>query len=80
MQDPVGPVNIAVNGVATPTGWALGVVGDITFATAPALNALITADFRWRWRVCFAEDSLGIEAFMYQLYDLKSLKLEQVKR
>jgi uncharacterized protein (TIGR02217 family) len=81
VQDPVaGSVSVAINGVAQTAGWTLGALGAIAFAAAPALNAVITASFRWRMRVCFAEDTLGIEAFMYALYDLQSLKLEQVKQ
>jgi uncharacterized protein (TIGR02217 family) len=84
VQNPVGPVFITVNGVLSPgTGsipaWTPGANGAINFTAAPALNAVITADFHWRFRCCFAEDSLGLEGFMYQLYELQSLKLEEVK-
>ncbi|MDP9039573.1 MAG: DUF2460 domain-containing protein [Acidobacteriota bacterium] len=79
IQCPVGTVFISVNGLIQTSGWTLGPAGQITFSAAPALNAAITADFRWNYRVRFAEDELGIEGFLFQLYTLQSLKLEQVK-
>lgn len=79
VQAPVGPVVISVDGVVAATGWTPGANGAITFGAAPASGAVITWDGAWQWPVCFAEDSLGLEQFMYQLYDLKTLKLEQVK-
>lgn len=79
VQNPVGPVYVAVDNVAQTSGWTLGDAGAVTFDVAPALGEVVTADFRWRWRVRFAEDQLDFEAFMYQLYELKSVKLEQVK-
>lgn len=79
VQSPASISCIAVNGVAAVSGWTQGDAGAIVFAAAPALNAVITADFRWRWRVCFSEDTLDVNAFMFELYELQSLKLEQVK-
>ena len=79
VQNP-GKVSISVNGVVSPSSaWTLGAWGAVTFVAAPALGAVITWDGTWRYRVCFAEDSLGLGGFMYQLYELRSLKLEEVK-
>jgi uncharacterized protein (TIGR02217 family) len=72
-------VYISVNGVVQGSGWRQGAAGQIIFPVAPAAGAVITWDGSWQWRVCFAEDSLGLEQFMYELYELQSLKLEQVK-
>jgi uncharacterized protein (TIGR02217 family) len=79
VQAPVSPVVISVNGAVQASGWTLGANGVITFAAAPASGAVITWSGSWQWPVCFAEDSLGIEQFMYQLYELQTLKFEQVK-
>jgi uncharacterized protein (TIGR02217 family) len=79
VQNPAGNPLLAVNGIAVTSGWSLGAAGAITFATAPANNAVITWNGRWMWRVRFAEDTLDLKQFMYQLYELQSLKLEQVK-
>lgn len=80
VQDPVGEPFIADNGVPQTSGWTLGDGGLITFAAPPAATHVITADFRWRWRVCFSEDTLDVNAFMFELYECQSVKLEQVKR
>ena len=80
VQDTLGDAVISVDGNPLSTGFTQGTMGDINFAAAPASGAIITAAFDWRMRMCFAEDSLGTEGFLYQLYELQSLKLEQVKR
>jgi hypothetical protein len=79
VQSPVGPLFVSVDGAVQLTGWTLGANGAVTFATAPAIGAVLTWDGRWMWQVCFSEDTLSLEQFMYELYELQSLKLEQVK-
>src|ERR1019366_4307473 len=79
VQSPVGPIFISVDGVIQLTSWAQGPNGTITFGTAPATGKVLTWDGRWMWQVCFSEDTLNLEQFMYELYELQSLKLEQVK-
>ena len=79
VQAPAGQVFLFLNGAPQTTGWTLGAAGAIVFNSAPAAGVRVTADFRWRWRVRFAEDTLGLQQFMFQLYELQKLKLEQVK-
>ncbi|SEG56444.1 TIGR02217 family protein [Bryocella elongata] len=80
VQDPIpGSVKVMVNG-AVVSGWTLGTKGDITFAAAPAESAVITASFRWRWSVRFAQSSQQFKAFMFDLYEADSVKLIQDKR
>ena len=80
VQLPVGTIAIAVNGVIqAPSTYALSAGGVVTFNAPHADNAVITWDGCWRWNVCFSEPELGIKQFMYELYELQSLKLEQVK-
>jgi uncharacterized protein (TIGR02217 family) len=79
VQNPTGPVYIAVNGVIQTSGWTLSSPGIITFATAPALNAKITWDGKFLYRVRFAEDDMSFDTMMHDLYELQSVKLEQVK-
>ena len=74
VQNPVSPVKVIGGGA-----WTLGNAGQITFAAAPPVGAVLSASFQWKWRCRFAEDSLNLNAFMFQLYELQSLKLEQVK-
>jgi uncharacterized protein (TIGR02217 family) len=79
VQNPVGTPSISVNGVVQlPASFGIA-SGAVTFATAPALNAVITWDGRWMWRVRFSEDKIDAKQFMAQLYELQSMKLEQVK-
>ena len=80
VQAPVGTIILAVNNVIQPAStWSLGPAGVVSFAAAPAANAVITWDGSWAWNVAFVEPELGLKQFMYELYELQSLKLEQVK-
>jgi uncharacterized protein (TIGR02217 family) len=80
VQNPVGMPAISVNGVVqTASPYALGTGGAVIFTTAPVLGAVITWDGRWQWRVRFSEDKIDAKQFMAQLYELQSMKLEQVK-
>ncbi len=52
--------------------------GLVTFATPPPAGQVITADFTYRFRVRFADDTAEFENFMYQLWQLKQVKLQSV--
>ena len=54
--------------------------GVLTFVTPPLAGHVIAADFTYRFRVRFAEDSVEFENFMYQLWQLKQIKLQSVLR
>lgn len=54
--------------------------GLVTFTTPPPAGQIIVADFTYRFRVRFAEDSAEFENFMYQLWQLKQIKLQSVLR
>lgn len=54
--------------------------GVVSFATPPPTGQIITADFTYRFRVRFADDSAEFENFMYQLWQLKQIKLQSVLR
>jgi uncharacterized protein (TIGR02217 family) len=50
--------------------------GLVTFAAAPAAGQTVTADFTYWFRVRFAADNAEFENFLYQLWQLKQLKLQ----
>ena len=52
--------------------------GLVTFTTAPPTGQAITADFTYYFRVRFADDTAEFENFMYQLWQLKQVKLQSV--
>jgi uncharacterized protein (TIGR02217 family) len=54
--------------------------GLVIFTTPPPAGQVICADFTYRFRVRFAEDSAEFENFMYQLWQLKQIKLQSVLR
>jgi uncharacterized protein (TIGR02217 family) len=70
------------NGVRQdPAGYtADGDTGQLTFTAAPPASQIVTADFTYRFRVRFADDAAEFENFMYQLWQLKQIKLQSVLR
>jgi uncharacterized protein (TIGR02217 family) len=71
---------IYFNGVRqAPAGYAVdAATGLVTFTTPPPAGQLITADFTYRFRVRFSDDTAEFENFMYQLWQLKQIKLQSV--
>jgi hypothetical protein len=51
---------------------------QVTFNTAPAANAVLAWAGNYSYLCRFEEDVLDLEEFMYQLWELKSLKLETI--
>jgi hypothetical protein len=62
----------------TVTDYSLGSTGVVTFASAPAANVLVRWDGSYYYRLRFAEDSNDWNQFMYQLWELRSVKFESV--
>ena len=56
-----------------------GYLPAITFATAPASDVAISADFGLLWLCRFADDVQDLEEFMAQLFELKTLRLTTVR-
>jgi uncharacterized protein (TIGR02217 family) len=66
------------NGILqSPAGYAVDAdTGLVTFTAPPPAGQSITADFTYRFRVRFADDTAEFENFMYQLWQLKQIKLQ----
>ncbi len=69
---------IYFNGVSQdPADYAVDAnTGLVSFTTPPPAGQSITADFTYRFRVRFADDTAEFENFMYQLWQLKQIKLQ----
>lgn len=82
MTAPNAVATIYFNGVRQdPAGYTVdGETGQVTFTAAPPAGQIVTADFTYRFRVRFADDSAEFENFMYQLWQLKQIKLQSVLR
>lgn len=52
--------------------------GLLTFVVPPPMGISVTADFTYYFRVRFAADTAEFENFMYQLWQLKQVKLQSV--
>jgi hypothetical protein len=83
MLEPVswvtGVSNVYANGVAQSTGWTLVAPNILNFAVAPAVGAVISADFAYAFLCRFLDDSEDFEEFMSGLWQLQSLKFRSVK-
>ena len=73
---------IYFNGVLqSSSGYAVDLdTGIVTFAVPPPSGQLVTADFTYRFRVRFAEDTAEFDNFMYQLWQLQRIRLQPVLR
>lgn len=71
---------IYFNGVRqSPANYTVnGGNGIVTFAAPPPSGQSISADFTYWFRVRFASDTAEFENFMYQLWQLKQIKLQSV--
>jgi uncharacterized protein (TIGR02217 family) len=83
--DPVFDLNgapaIKVNGVTKSAGsdYNIGSTGVVTFAAAPANGANLAWTGSFYWRCSFADDSMDIDKFMYQLWQAKKVVLKTMK-
>ena len=71
---------IYFNGILqSPSGYSVDPsTGIVTFSTPPPSGQAITADFTYCFRVRFADDTAEFDNFMYQLWQLKRLRLQSV--
>ena len=77
-----GLAAVRVAGAPLPSGgWTLsaGFEPVLTLSAPPASGAQIAVDGIALWLCRFADDTLDLEQFAYQLFELKSLKLVTVK-
>jgi len=62
-----------------PAGYSVAsATGIVTFTVPPPSGVVIGASFTYYFRVRFADDTLETSNFMYQLWELKQVKLQQV--
>lgn len=72
--------DVKLNGVVdSPANYTVNKdTGIITFTSAPTTGVIITSDFTYYFRVRLDTDTLDFEEFMYNLWELKQLKLVSV--
>jgi hypothetical protein len=65
--------------LVSPSAYTLSSFpAQVTFASAPANGAVLAWDGSYSYLCRFAEEVFDAEEFMYQLWELKSLKLETI--
>ncbi|WP_444453254.1 phage distal tail protein, Rcc01695 family [Rhodobacter capsulatus] len=75
-----GTVTIALNGVPQPSSWSVSpTTGLVTFATAPAAGAAITAGFDFDVPVRFDTDTLDITLDLERLGSIPSIPLTEIR-
>jgi len=76
-----GTVLVAIDGVDVTTGWSVDTMtGLITFTTAPAAGAAITAGFEFDVPVRFDTDTLDVTLDIERLGSITSIPLIEVRR
>jgi hypothetical protein len=82
--EPVGWVtsiaNVYDNGVAySGSAYSLTPPNTLTFSSAPASGATLSADFSYAFNCRFTDDQMDFEEFMSNLWRLESMKFRSVK-
>ncbi len=76
-----GTVKIAIDGVKQTTGWTVDTTtGIVSFTTAPAAGAAITAGFEFDVPVRFDTDTLDVTLDIERLGSITSIPLIEVRR
>lgn len=66
--------------LVSPSAYTLtNFPATVTFTSAPASGTVLSWAGSFNYLAHFADDSIDVEEFMYQLWSLKSLKLELVQ-
>jgi uncharacterized protein (TIGR02217 family) len=75
-----GTVTIALNGTPQPSGWSVSTAtGLVTFTTAPAAGAAITAGFEFDVPVRFDSDTLDVTLDLERLGSITSIPLLEIR-
>jgi uncharacterized protein (TIGR02217 family) len=75
-----GSVSIAIDGEALADGWSVDTTsGVVTFATAPAADAAITAGFRFDVPVRFDTDRLDTNLTSFAAGDIPAIPLVEIR-
>ena len=69
----------SVGGAALTTGWSIATPNSLTFATAPAAGAMVTASFAYAFLCRFDGDDLDFEQFMANLWRAESVKFRSLR-
>ncbi len=76
-----GTVKVAIDGVEITSGWSVDTTtGLVTFTTAPATGATITAGFEFDVPVRFDTDTLDVTLDIERLGSITSIPLIEVRR
>jgi uncharacterized protein (TIGR02217 family) len=73
-----GTLVVYINGAPT-TAFTSDAAGLLTFTTAPATGAVISADFEFYFRCRFLKDEAEFTQFMSELWELKKLEMVSIK-
>lgn len=70
---------VYLNGISEASGWSVDSdTGILTFTTAPAVGAAISADFTFRFRCRFVDDGLQTERFMNNIWRAKQVRFRSL--
>jgi len=75
-----GTVQVYLDGTLQGSGWSVDTTtGLITFGTAPALGAEITADFEFDVSVRFDTDHMAVTIETYQLHNWQQIPIVELR-
>ena len=74
-----GSVQVSVNGIAMASGWTLGALGVVQFASPPASGAIVRAGFLFDVPVRFEQDRLDVSGLTFLAGEAPSVPLIEVR-
>ena len=74
-----GSVRVSVGGVSQASGWSLGALGVVQFASPPATGAAVRAGYLFDTPVRFAEDRLDINRASFLAGEAPSVPLIEIR-
>ena len=79
MKPVAGSVHVALNGVEATSGWSVDTTtGLVSFASAPASGAVLTAGFEFDVPVRFDSDQLSINLATFNAGEIPSIPLVEI--
>lgn len=77
--EPLG-IDVYLNGVPqAPSAYTIAWPNQVTFVSAPAIGAIVSADYSFYFACRFAEDTLEFKNFARDFWSADSVKLQTVR-
>lgn len=78
LTDGTKPLLVYIGGVLQSSGYSVAPGGILTFTSAPGSSLLVSATFKYYWRVRFNDDNLDFRVMFTKIWEAQQVELIQV--